>query len=286
MTLPSTIACGNTVRPTLNFNWNAAPDSSRGNYHSVHNKSHNKHLENDFITIAASIKVSSDPLETQTMQRAQRWWNENCFTHAIEYSFEGGGCEDAHLLGRAWLACVVLRCSLGWRSSETFFPRAIIQICSVFFIYLFFLSKWLAHTYKSKYQKCIGPHNWNPSEQGHVTMGHSQLPVLSLSMPMDVTSTILFLQWDISTSAWLLSTATPCSEVAFIFVVIFKDDILACRPPPLFSAWLFSIRCLAPVAALWWKGRHSIGKQSLKCGWYYSPVCMGEPTQLSWLIKS
>lgn len=45
MTLPSTIACGNIIRPTLNFNWYAVPDSSRGNYHSVHNKSHNKHLE-------------------------------------------------------------------------------------------------------------------------------------------------------------------------------------------------------------------------------------------------
>lgn len=151
---------------------------------------------------------------------------------------------------------------------------------------LFFLSKWIAHTEKNiKVSKCIAPHNGNPSEQGHVTMGHSQLPVLSMSMPMDVTSTV-FTMGHPSTSAWLLSTATPRSEVAFIFVVIFKDDILARRPPPLFSAWLFSIRCLAPVVALWWKGRHSIGKQSLKCGWYYSPVCMGEPTQLSWLIKS
>lgn len=44
---------------------------------------------------------------------------------------------------------------------------------------------------KSKYQKCIALHNGIPSEQGHVTMGHSQLPVLSLSMPMDVTSTAL-----------------------------------------------------------------------------------------------
>lgn len=66
MTLPSTIACGNIIRPTLNFNWYAVPDSSRGNYHSVHNKSHNKHLENDFIIHSASIKVSYDPSETHT----------------------------------------------------------------------------------------------------------------------------------------------------------------------------------------------------------------------------
>lgn len=66
MTLPSTIACGNIVRPTLNFNWYAVPDSSRGNYHSVHNKSHNKHLENDFIIHSASIKVSNDPSEIHT----------------------------------------------------------------------------------------------------------------------------------------------------------------------------------------------------------------------------
>lgn len=66
MTLPSTIACGNIVRPTLNFNWYAVPESSRGNYHSVHNKSHNKHLENDFIIHSASIKVSNDPSETHT----------------------------------------------------------------------------------------------------------------------------------------------------------------------------------------------------------------------------
>lgn len=70
MTLPSTIACGNIIRPTLNFNWYAVPDSSRGNYHSVHNKSHNKHLENDFIIHSASIKVSYDPSETHTRAHA------------------------------------------------------------------------------------------------------------------------------------------------------------------------------------------------------------------------
>lgn len=65
MTLPSTIACGNIIRPTLNFNWYAVPGSSWGNYHSVHNKSHNMHLENDCIIHCASIKVFCDPSETR-----------------------------------------------------------------------------------------------------------------------------------------------------------------------------------------------------------------------------
>lgn len=77
------------------------PDSSRGNYHSVHNKSHNKHLENDFIIHSASIKVSYDPSETHTHGTGGVIvMKENYIMHMIECLFDGGLCEDAHLLER------------------------------------------------------------------------------------------------------------------------------------------------------------------------------------------
>lgn len=67
-------------------------------------------------------------------------------------------------------------------------------------------------------------------EQGRATMGHSRLPVLfPLNTPVDVTSAALTMGSARSKRAWLV--ATTCSVVAFIFVVIFKDDILPCRPP-------------------------------------------------------
>lgn len=172
MTLPSTIACGNIVRPTLNFNWYAVPESSRGNYHSVHNKSHNKHLENDFITHSASVKVSYDPSETPG-EAVMKW--------KLYYAYDG-------MLIWQWAVrrytsacmCLIGRCVNAapqpWMEEhwDLLFPEAIIQICSVFQT-----NEW--HE-KAKYQNCIALHNGIPSEQGHVTMSHSPLPVLSLSI--------------------------------------------------------------------------------------------------------
>lgn len=140
----------------------------------------------------------------------------------MEGAIDGGLGEDAHVLGNVWLAGVfMLRCSLGCWRSETPFSWNCYQnrLC--------FSSKWMAQ--KSKYQKWIAPHNGIPSEQGHVTMGHFQLPVLSLSIPVDVTS-FSFNNGAPSTISTVFLPNT-CLKVAFIFVVIFKDDILACRSP-------------------------------------------------------
>lgn len=149
MTLPSTIACGNIVRPTLNFNWYAVPDSSRGNYHSVHNKSHNNHLENDFIICCASIKVSSGKMH-MVGRNGDEMRSIDIFG------------EDVRLIGRCWMHL---------------FPATVIKISCL-------SSKWMAQ----KNQKWIGPHNGIPSEQGHATMGHFRLPVLSLSIPVTSSS--------------------------------------------------------------------------------------------------
>lgn len=119
-------------------------------------------------------------------------------------------------------------------------------------------------------------------KQGRATIGHSLRPAFPVRVPM--TSAALTMRHPAALRAWPLATA-KYGEIAGLFhLVIFKDDIhsrSAFRYCP--SPWFppLSCRCLAPVATLWWKGRHSIGKQSLKCGGYYSPVCT-RGNQLNW----
>ena len=240
MTLPSTIACGNIIRPTLNFNWYAVPDSSRGNYHSVHNKSHNKHLENDFIIHCASIKLSCDPSEKNTRAHTHthacsiivmKWKLYYAYDRVLIWWWAVRGRMRSCLIGR----CVIARqaAALDGGSSET--PSSWSHYPNMFC----FSNKWMAQ--ESKYQKCIALHNGIPSEQGHVTMGHSRLPVLSLSI-CQWTWPPQLQQWGIQQHKHLAPRhrATTCAPAAFIFVVIFKDDILACRPLLLSLPWLFS----------------------------------------------
>lgn len=106
---------------------------------------------------------------------------------------------------------------------------------------MFCFSKQMSGTKKkSKYQKCIALHNGIPSEQGHVTMGRSRLPVLSLSI-CQWTWPPQLQQWAIQQQKPLATRHSHCrSKAPFIFVVIFKDDIVACRPLPLSSRLLFS----------------------------------------------
>lgn len=144
----------------------------------------------------------------------------------------GRAREDAQLLDWQVRYSAAGR-SLGWRelwdpSSWSHYPN---MFC--------FSNKWMAQ--ESKYQKCIALHNGIPSEQGHVTMGHSRLPVLSLSI-CQWTWPPQLQQWGIQQHKHLAPRhrATTCAPAAFIFVVIFKDDILACRPLLLSSPWLFS----------------------------------------------
>lgn len=132
MTLPSTVACGNIVRPTLNFNWYAVPDSSWGNYHSVHNKSHNNHLENDFIICHASIKVSSDPLEMHMVERngdemrgiENMWWKELLMVGWVRMHM----C----LAMFDWQVCSCCAVALDADAPRHLFPETVIKIGSVF----------------------------------------------------------------------------------------------------------------------------------------------------------
>lgn len=82
------------------------PNSSRGNYHSVHNKRHNKHLENDFIIHGASIKVSYDPSETHTRGAAEHNCDEMKTILCILWNayLMVRLCEDARSGVRDWQA--------------------------------------------------------------------------------------------------------------------------------------------------------------------------------------
>lgn len=141
MTLPSTIACGNIIRPTLNFNWYAVPGSSWGNYHSVHNKNHNMHLENDYIIHCASIKVSCDPSEKHTHTHirararccsiiAMKWKPYYAYDWMLIWWFRYA----AGMIGRCVGLFLMQRCSLGWRCSETpVFLKSLSKHVPVFF---------------------------------------------------------------------------------------------------------------------------------------------------------
>lgn len=153
------------------------------------------------------------------------------------------------------------------------FPEVIIQICSCFFspkqtngIIVFFLSIFIIQFLM----------------QGRATIGHSPRPAFPLRVPM--TSAALTMRHPAALRAWPLATAKYVQRACFIWLYLRMTSI-ACRPLAivftLISPPFFSCRCLAPVATLWWKGRHSIGKQSLKCGGYYSPVCT-RGNQLNW----
>lgn len=149
------------------------------------------------------------------------------------------------------------------------FPEVIIQLCSCFFpnkhmVYIFF-----------KYF-------YNRTPQART---RNNRPFSVSCFPSPCSDDLCGSNNEASSSIKSLALRHGQVRAAGLFhLVIFKDDIhslsafcycLHPDPPRL------SCRCLAPVATLWWKGRHSIGKQSLKCGGYYSPACT-RGNQLNW----
>lgn len=184
MTLPSTIACGNIIRPTLNFNWYAVPDSSRGNYHSVHNKSHNKHLENDFIIHSASIKVSYDPSETHIHTRTHarrvivmKWKLYYAYDRMLIWWWAVRGCASARarLIGRC-----VKAAPQPWMEELWDLPSFLKSLSKYVLFFSSSLRQMNGTQKKIKISKNVLPFIMVFPEQGHATIGHSRLPVLSL----------------------------------------------------------------------------------------------------------
>lgn len=196
--------------------------------------------------------------------------------HMIECLCDGWGC-----CGDDWQVCQTCAALQPWmealrhpRSSWSHSPN----------MFLFFFSPKQTHVIKKLKSIFIIEF----PKHGRATIGHSPRPALPLPIPM--TSAPRTMRHPAALRA-LAPRHGHIRAASLFHLVIFKDDIHSLSAfryclhrdfyPPL------SCRCLAPVASLWWKGRHSIGKQSLKCGGYYSPVCTGgKPAQLSWLIKS
>lgn len=159
----------------------------------------------------------------------------------MECLFDGAGpcAGDAQASARARL---IGRCVKGSGAAldggalrPPSFPQVIIQICSVFFFFFSPLApQQMNGTHKknkiSKKYIYIALHNnsipWARTRNNGPFSASCAFP---LNTPVDVTSAPLTMGSARSKRAWLV--ATTCSVVAFIFVVIFKDDILPCRPP-------------------------------------------------------
>lgn len=154
----------------------------------------------------------------------------------MECLFDGAGpcAADAQASARARL---IGRCVKGGGAAldggalrPPSFPQVIIQICCVFFFPRPSTNEWHKKKNQKKKNNYIALHNngipWARTRNNGPFSASCAFP---LNTPVDVTSAALTMGSARSKRAWLV--ATTCSVVAFIFVVIFKDDILPRRPP-------------------------------------------------------